>query len=86
MFVKVCGLKTREAVDAAVAAGADALGFVFADSPRQITPEQAVEIQTLTGDSTDNIPGVPGIGPKKAVALIHKYGAVAGGRGAGRRA
>ncbi|MFP6633797.1 MAG: DNA polymerase I [Planctomycetota bacterium] len=44
------------------------------------TPEQAVEIQTLTGDSTDNIPGVPGIGPKKAVALIHKYGSVEGVR------
>ena len=44
------------------------------------TPEQAVEIQTLTGDSTDNIPGVPGIGPKKAVDLIKKYGSVEGVR------
>ena len=44
------------------------------------TPEQAVEIQTLTGDSTDNIPGVPGIGPKKAVGLIQKYGSVEGVR------
>lgn len=38
------------------------------------TPQQAVEIQTLTGDSTDNIPGVPGIGPKTAVKLIKQYG------------
>jgi len=44
------------------------------------TPEQAVEIQTLTGDSTDNVPGVPGIGPKKAAALIQKYGSVEGVR------
>src|SRR5690606_39180045 len=36
--------------------------------------EKAVEIQTLTGDSTDNVPGIPGIGPKKAIALIQKYG------------
>jgi len=38
------------------------------------TPQQAVEIQTLTGDSTDNIPGVPGIGTKTAAKLIAKYG------------
>ena len=41
MFVKICGLNSGEAVEAAVAAGADALGFVFAESPRQVTPEQA---------------------------------------------
>jgi len=40
------------------------------------TPEQSIDIQTLTGDSTDNVPGVPGIGPKKAAALIQKYGSV----------
>ncbi|MFQ5463001.1 MAG: DNA polymerase I [Phycisphaerae bacterium] len=37
------------------------------------TPQQAVEIQTLTGDATDNIPGVPGVGPKTAAKLIVKY-------------
>lgn len=40
-------------------------------------PEQAVEIQTLTGDSTDNIPGIKGVGPKKAATLISKYGTAA---------
>ncbi|MCG3132275.1 MAG: DNA polymerase I [Phycisphaerae bacterium] len=40
-------------------------------------PEKAVEIQTLTGDSTDNVPGVKGIGPKTAVKLIEKYGTAA---------
>ncbi|UCC29426.1 MAG: hypothetical protein JSU86_14635, partial [Phycisphaerales bacterium] len=38
------------------------------------TPQQAVEIQTLTGDSTDNVAGVPGIGLKTAVKLINEYG------------
>lgn len=41
MFVKICGLSTGDDVAAAVAAGADALGFVFAVSPRQVTPERA---------------------------------------------
>ncbi len=38
------------------------------------TPEQAVEIQTLVGDPTDNIPGVEGIGVKTAAKLIQEYG------------
>lgn len=37
-------------------------------------PEQAVDIQTLTGDNVDNVPGVKGIGPKTAAKLIAKYG------------
>jgi len=41
MFVKICGMNSPDAVEAAVAAGVDALGFVFAESPRQVTPEQA---------------------------------------------
>ena len=42
MFVKICGLSTADDVAVAVAAGADALGFVFAGSPRQVTPERAL--------------------------------------------
>jgi len=42
LFVKICGVTTEEAVAAAVAAGADAIGFVFhAASPRDIDPRQA---------------------------------------------
>jgi DNA polymerase-1 len=39
-----------------------------------ITPEQVVDYQTLVGDSVDNVPGVPGIGPKTASQLLQKYG------------
>jgi phosphoribosylanthranilate isomerase len=44
MFVKICGLTDRAAIDAAIAAGADALGFVFATSPREIEPARAREL------------------------------------------
>ena len=44
MFVKICGMNSPEAVEAALAAGVDAMGFVFAESPRQVTPEQAKEL------------------------------------------
>ena len=42
--VKICGLSTKEAVEAAVSAGADYIGFVFAPSKRQVTVEQATEL------------------------------------------
>ncbi len=42
------------------------------------TPQQAVDAQTLIGDSVDNIPGVPGIGPKTAAKLIQQYGSARG--------
>ncbi len=38
------------------------------------TPAQAVEIQTLSGDPVDNVPGIPAVGPKKALDLILRYG------------
>jgi phosphoribosylanthranilate isomerase len=44
MFVKICGMNSPEAVEAAVAAGVDALGFVFAESPREVTPQRAKEL------------------------------------------
>jgi phosphoribosylanthranilate isomerase len=46
MFVKICGITDRDAVRAAVAAGADALGFVFAPSPREVSPERACTLAT----------------------------------------
>ncbi|MEV5240826.1 phosphoribosylanthranilate isomerase [Streptomyces cinnamoneus] len=44
MFIKICGLRTAVDVDAAVTAGADAVGFVFADSPRRIEAAPAREL------------------------------------------
>jgi phosphoribosylanthranilate isomerase len=44
LWVKVCGLTSSDAVAAAVAAGVDAVGFVFAESKRKVTPQRAAEI------------------------------------------
>ncbi len=44
VFVKICGLRDQQHVESAVDAGADALGFVFAESVRRITPGQARSI------------------------------------------
>jgi phosphoribosylanthranilate isomerase len=44
VFVKICGINSPAAAAAAVAAGADALGFVFAPSPREVSPERALEL------------------------------------------
>lgn len=39
-----------------------------------VTPEQVVDFQALVGDNADNVPGVPLVGPKKATALLEKFG------------
>ncbi|WP_067726467.1 phosphoribosylanthranilate isomerase [Oceanobacillus damuensis] len=44
MLVKICGITTQEAADTAVEAGADFIGFLFAESKRKIAPEDAAAI------------------------------------------
>jgi DNA polymerase-1 len=43
-----------------------------------LPPERIVEYLALTGDKADNIPGVPGVGPKTAVKWLQEYGSLAG--------
>ena len=38
-----------------------------------VTPSEFIDMKALMGDSSDNIPGLPGVGPKTALAIIEKY-------------
>ena len=55
MFVKICGLSSEEQVRAAVDAGADAVGFVFADSVRRIDPADAAAISNTVPDTIKKV-------------------------------
>ncbi|WP_031933976.1 DNA polymerase I [Candidatus Hepatobacter penaei] len=53
--------------------------FIEADAVRKklgVDPGQVIDFQALTGDASDNIPGVPGVGPKTAAQLIHDFGSL----------
>ncbi|MGD8241666.1 MAG: DNA polymerase I, partial [Desulfobacterales bacterium] len=45
---------------------------------RGLEPPQMIEVMGLSGDTADNVPGVPGIGPKTALALIRAYQSIDG--------
>ena len=48
----------------------------FAANYEGLQPKQLIELKGLMGDTSDNIPGVPGVGPKTAMKLIKEYGNV----------
>ena len=41
-----------------------------------IEPQQLIDVKGLQGDTSDNIPGVPGVGEKTALSLIQRYGSI----------
>ena len=48
----------------------------FAEDYEGLVPLQLIDLKGLMGDTSDNIPGVPGVGPKTALKLIGEYGSV----------
>ena len=55
VFIKICGLRDAETVAAAIDAGADAIGFVFAESPRRVSVEQAFQAVSGVGASVKRV-------------------------------
>lgn len=49
---------------------------VFAEEYAGLEPKQLIDLKGLMGDTSDNIPGIPGVGPKTALKLIGEYGTV----------
>lgn len=82
MFVKICGITNEDDALFAVAMGADAVGFVFAPSPRQIAPQQVYDItrrlppEVLTvGVFRDELPGrVVEIALRAGVKAVQLHG------------
>jgi DNA polymerase-1 len=50
------------------------IGFEQVEERFGVGPERVIDVQSLAGDSVDNVPGAPGIGVKTAALLINEYG------------
>lgn len=55
VYVKICGIKTVEAAEVAIQSGVDLLGFIFAPSKREVTPEEAVKIAKVIPSSIKKV-------------------------------
>lgn len=62
-------LLTRKGVSETVVVDENKLQEMY-----ELTPSQIVDLKGFMGDSSDNIPGVPGVGEKTALKLLHQYG------------
>ncbi|NLU83727.1 phosphoribosylanthranilate isomerase [Rhodococcus sp. HNM0569] len=73
-FIKICGLRDRESVDAAVALEVDAVGFVFAASARRIDPGDAAELVAALPERTRAVGVFKGSGVDEIVAVASRAG------------
>lgn len=54
------------------------LGLEHLFDSKGVRPDQVIDLLALMGDTADNVPGVPGVGPKTAAALLTEYGSIEG--------
>jgi phosphoribosylanthranilate isomerase len=73
-WVKICGTTNLDDALAAVEAGADALGFIFTDSPRRITPDAAREIVANLPDSVQKIGVFVNASRERVHSIVEKVG------------
>jgi phosphoribosylanthranilate isomerase len=74
MFVKICGVTNEDDALLAVAMGADAVGFVFAPSPRQIAPQQAYDITRRLPPEILTVGVFRDEHPRRVVDIVHRAG------------
>lgn len=73
VFVKICGLTTQAAVDAVAGAGADAAGFVFSESPRQIEPARAAALAERLPPSVVRVAVFRHPAPGEVARVLHEF-------------
>jgi phosphoribosylanthranilate isomerase len=74
VFVKICGITNEEDALLAVAMGADAVGFVFAPSPRQVTPSVAASIASRLPPEILTVGVFRDELPKRVVEIVNRTG------------
>jgi phosphoribosylanthranilate isomerase len=74
MFVKICGITSEEDALLAVALGADAVGFIFAPSPRRLQPVQAYDIVRRLPPEVLTVGVFRDEAPQRVVDIVHQVG------------
>ena len=74
MFVKICGITNEDDALFAVAMGADAVGFIFAPSPRQIAPQQVYDITRRLPPEILTVGVFRDESPQRVVEIVHTAG------------
>jgi phosphoribosylanthranilate isomerase len=74
MFVKICGITSEDDALLAVAMGADAVGFVFAPSPRQVPAQQVYDITRRLPPEIMTVGVFRDEHPRRVVDIVHRSG------------